>query len=285
MLGDMTLTLPWQAHQVRINHAGRTACAPNWAWTTDQTAWRDLDLWVVLSGRGTMHSPDGAVPLRRGSAWLLRGGERYAGEQDLEDRLVVSHTHFDLLAEDGSVLPWHATALPPRARQVVAISSLEDSLRRLLEAERTARNSTTARTWLVTALLYLCDQDQRDQTAEPLDDLDRAIERCCEDLRADPASWPGVEGLARACHCHPDHFTRRFKRRVGTSPSRFLTQLRMERARSLLRYTTLSAAQIAHEIGYHDQAYFNRVFTTVHGSAPGRWRQGSWSEATDTRST
>ena len=49
----------------------------------------------------------------------------------------------------------------------------------------------------------------------------------------------------RECDCSADHFTRIFRQRVGQTPARFLTHVRMEHARIMLRYTTMSAAQIA----------------------------------------
>ena len=85
--------------------------------------------------------------------------------------------------------------------------------------------------------------------------------------REDPLRWRTVADLAQFCHCSPDYLTRRFKARRLVSPAQFLTDVRMEHARVMLRYTTMSAGQIAEAIGYGDPAYFNRVFTRQHHAA------------------
>lgn len=51
-----------------------------------------------------------------------------------------------------------------------------------------------------------------------------------------------------------------------------LRDVRMRRAKQLMRETSDTLAEIALSVGYSDQAHFHRAFSSVEGMAPGEWR-------------
>ena len=60
-----------------------------------------------------------------------------------------------------------------------------------------------------------------------------------------------------------DHLRRRFKKATGTTPSHYLTALRMEHAKKLMAQNhqlQYSIAEIGVMSGYYDSRYFSRVF-------------------------
>ena len=82
-----------------------------------------------------------------------------------------------------------------------------------------------------------------------------------------------VEGLslARAAttlEAHPTHLVRSFRRAVGIPPHRYLTGRRLDRARRLL-LDGRRAADVAVEVGFHDQAHLTRHFKRMLGVTPG----------------
>jgi hypothetical protein len=56
--------------------------------------------------------------------------------------------------------------------------------------------------------------------------------------------------MARAALFSKFHFTRLFQRATGLSPGRFLSALRLERAKQLLVSTSLNVIDISHQVGY-----------------------------------
>lgn len=46
----------------------------------------------------------------------------------------------------------------------------------------------------------------------------------------------------------------------------------MLEAKRALVYTAVTGAEIGHDVGFDDPAYFNRFFTRRMGIAPGKWR-------------
>jgi AraC-like DNA-binding protein len=82
-----------------------------------------------------------------------------------------------------------------------------------------------------------------------------------------------VETLAAEVHVSRATLARRFTEHVGEPPLSYLTRWRIELAARRLRETALPAATIAREVGYSSEFSFNRAFTRVRGSSPGRYRR------------
>ncbi|WP_293573379.1 helix-turn-helix domain-containing protein [Phaeobacter sp.] len=71
----------------------------------------------------------------------------------------------------------------------------------------------------------------------------------------------------------PTHLNRICRRTTGQSASQLITERMVQEARRLLIYSTLSAAEIAYELGFTDPAHFSRVFARETGQPPRRFRQ------------
>lgn len=69
------------------------------------------------------------------------------------------------------------------------------------------------------------------------------------------------------------HFARAFKRSLGVPPHRYQILLRVERAKRLLRESTLSVTEIALEVGYDSPQALARLFGKVVGVSPSQWRR------------
>jgi AraC-like DNA-binding protein len=78
--------------------------------------------------------------------------------------------------------------------------------------------------------------------------------------------------LAEISCLSPFHFSRSFKQAVGIGPHRYITQRRLERAKTLMRRTNLPLALIAQEAGFADQSHLTSVFRREIGVTPGHYR-------------
>jgi AraC family transcriptional regulator len=83
----------------------------------------------------------------------------------------------------------------------------------------------------------------------------------------------GVADLARQCGVSIGHFTRAFRQTTGTTPHRWLTRQRVERAKVLLSAGSLELVEIAQVCGFTDQSHLTRVFSRCERMPPGRWRR------------
>jgi AraC family transcriptional regulator len=68
------------------------------------------------------------------------------------------------------------------------------------------------------------------------------------------------------------YFSRVFRSVTGTSPGRFLTAIRLYRAKNLLQETSLSVTDIAYMVGYNSLGTFTTRFTRSVGVSPARFR-------------
>lgn len=69
------------------------------------------------------------------------------------------------------------------------------------------------------------------------------------------------------------HFSRIFSQEAGITFIEYLTQVRVERAKELLRCTNKKIAEIAQEIGYRDTRYFYTLFKKNVGCTPREYRK------------
>lgn len=60
---------------------------------------------------------------------------------------------------------------------------------------------------------------------------------------------------------------------TGTSPKRYITALRMQEAKHLIRTTDEPLTAIADRVGMHDYNYFGRIFKATYGHSPASYRR------------
>lgn len=82
-----------------------------------------------------------------------------------------------------------------------------------------------------------------------------------------------VEQLAELFQSSPVHFRRTFARLYHTSPLKFITGLRLSRAKELLQSTDLPVGEICRQCGYTSVYYFDRVFKKEFGLQPTQFRK------------
>lgn len=81
--------------------------------------------------------------------------------------------------------------------------------------------------------------------------------------------------LARRFGYTRNYISTLFKNKYGISPSDYLANLRIEKAKELLTDSTenLSVGQIALAVGFSDALYFSRLFSKKTGVSPSKYRQ------------
>lgn len=68
------------------------------------------------------------------------------------------------------------------------------------------------------------------------------------------------------------HLTTVVRRRTGRTVQQWITQRRLQEARTLLAETDLTVAAISRRVGYPDASYFIKRFRAEHRVTPARWR-------------
>ena len=81
-----------------------------------------------------------------------------------------------------------------------------------------------------------------------------------------------LTGLARSLGVSTRTLNRRFREATGVTPGTYLTQRRIEEARTLLMDTNLSIAEIGWQVGYRDPSRFTQHFKRHAGVTPRQYR-------------
>ncbi|MEM7186223.1 MAG: helix-turn-helix transcriptional regulator, partial [Bacteroidota bacterium] len=73
-------------------------------------------------------------------------------------------------------------------------------------------------------------------------------------------------------HLSESSFKRKFKEVFNTSPKKYLTLKKVERAAELLRTQGVRVSDIAYDVGFDSVSTFNRNFLDHFGKSPSNYR-------------
>lgn len=101
------------------------------------------------------------------------------------------------------------------------------------------------------------------------------IEKASEFIMAHLAENISLEETAQAVNVSSFYLSKLFKEEKNVNYVTYVTDARMEKARSLLRNHSLSIKEISAEVGFNDQNYFSRAFRNKFGMTPTEFRDAA----------
>lgn len=81
-----------------------------------------------------------------------------------------------------------------------------------------------------------------------------------------------LEELSRVTDRNPQYISAVFSKTCGMSLKEYITSLRVEAAKRLLRSTSIPIGEVALKTGYQDAKYFSRIFQKATGKSPREYR-------------
>lgn len=99
-----------------------------------------------------------------------------------------------------------------------------------------------------------------------------AIRTCCDYIDMHLAENLTARTLAARAGYSEFYIAKKFKNDMGMSIAQYIKQVRVERAKLLLRSTNKSIQDIADELGFCNHSYFTSSFRSVIGMTPGEYR-------------
>lgn len=82
-----------------------------------------------------------------------------------------------------------------------------------------------------------------------------------------------LNSVAASVNLSPNHFSSIFSQEMGKTFVEYLTSVRMEKAKELLRTSSMKSAEIAYAVGYKDAHYFSYLFKKNQDCTPKEYRQ------------
>lgn len=102
---------------------------------------------------------------------------------------------------------------------------------------------------------------------------DKRIAKAMQQIHTNPHIAWTLERMADEVGMSRAAFARRFKELVGQPMFEYLTRLRVQRAKELLRETKLPVYEVASRVGYESDLAFTKTFKKHAGTTPTRFRK------------
>lgn len=258
---------------ITINQCGKVYCKPDWHWNCrDVNKLRDLDMWVIVSGKGTLETKDKNYHLKMGDCFILNNQIPFIGNTDQNFPLVVIYIHFDLCDKFGKPYAGSKTGVPNFYRNMNNFPFFVQILERILMLKFAKRN-IEAGNWLKSALLEIKYQDEQSGTSVDDSAVILHIQKLCACVREHPELRFSLKNEAKKVFYCPDYFARLFKKHTGISFRNYILQSRMEAASLYLSSTSYSIGRITELLGYNDIYFFSRQFKQAIGKNPTTYRK------------
>ncbi|HZG85438.1 response regulator [Paenibacillus sp.] len=163
------------------------------------------------------------------------------------------------------ILQLHAAGLEHAGPERYDAASLEEALQAARSAPDLHRLRETAAN-LARRVAEDAAAAREGGGAKPIEQAKRWIE---EHLAGDIT----IKKIADHVYMNPTYFCQYFKTQTGDTVLDYVTKLRMERAKALLRDPALKLQDVSERVGYHDAKYFSRLFKEWTGSTPSKYRE------------
>jgi AraC-like DNA-binding protein len=82
-----------------------------------------------------------------------------------------------------------------------------------------------------------------------------------------------LKELANEVNYSPFHFLRIFKSNIGITPSEYLLNVKIHKAKNLLKHTNLPITEICYLCGFSSTSYFNQAFKRKTGASPSYYKK------------
>lgn len=100
------------------------------------------------------------------------------------------------------------------------------------------------------------------------------IEKAKDFIEAHYKKDVSLDDVSREVNISPYYFSRIFKEETGENFVEYVTNIRIEKAKKLLKETDYSMKEICTMVGYSDPNYFSRSFKKKTGATPTEYKEG-----------
>lgn len=221
---------------------------------------------LVYVDRGQLHNLVAGrdIVLHQGQLLLIGQNQwhtQYANE-------AVSFLTLSFLAQSPALASLSGQAISPTARAAELLIWI------LAEREQSlyAYDCTESLTRLLLVELLRGAQEQAVPSGTQLpatrDTEQRMLDQVLQIICANIAHKLTLQQLADSVHVSTAYLYRLFRAQLGMSPGAYITKLRIDESKLLLREGRLSMGELAQEMGFSSQQHFSRQFRSVTGMTP-----------------
>lgn len=210
----------------------------------------------IIKGSCEAQTQDGMTSVQAGNMLVYRPGESqyYAFSEYCENQAV--YVHFT-----GSMAEEFAKFTGDK--NIIHIENTEHAVKlfsRIVNDFVSGTDNMMSISWFI----QLCELMKGNSNNV----IDRRILEVLKYINKNYKENNSVCFYADMCGLSDDRFAHLFKKEVGMSPHKYITDVRIRQAKYLLEFSDLNVSEVATEVGMEDALYFSRIFKKYTGYPP-----------------
>ncbi|MGG4144669.1 helix-turn-helix domain-containing protein [Paenibacillus algorifonticola] len=248
-------------------------------WEAESRRLTSYVILVIMEGQGMLEANGGIVQVTKGHMLLAPPGSYVQLSPVPHDRFIYAEVQFEVYSpvqREGALEPQSIQKLPnwgmvrPGEAAILFMESFDlFKLQINKMAEYSNRTSRGARYRLQAVFHEMLESMVEEGRQVPItSDLRYRMDQIIHYMQLHYKDELTLDAMAGMSRLSKVHFSRLFKRKMGTSPLEYLTTLRINRSKELLLQAAGSMKNIANEAGYRDELYFSRIFKKRTGLTP-----------------
>lgn len=238
---------------LEIKIIDRVKCGPKWSWVSDTNGWQGFHIWCVEEGGAQITEGSNVYKLLPGDIFLFDLSFNHICTHDPSHPLCVTTVYFTCDTREGG------------SRLIRQDEFLCEALKRGRKDVEEGRMQQ-GYLWLQSAICEILEYQQTSRM------LPKAVAEAICMMEASFPETLTLEQLSAAIGYSKNQLIRLFRQHLGVTPVQYALKKKMEYARGMLVYSSLSIGEIAYHAGYDDQAYFANTFKKYTGCTPTAFR-------------
>ena len=238
------------------------------------------EVFLIVTGSIIHHVNQESLHLTSGTLVFIRPNDsHYFSKYDnhncaLINLAFLTHTFVELCAYLGlgSDEVLHKPVLPPMlvlptSEKIQRITQLQDWGRHLY------RDKHHSRTALRALLASIIPSFVTTQTQDSVGNTPYWLSELCYQMQQRQHTIEGRAALMRLANRSPEYVGRAFRQYLGTTPSQYINNLRLDYASDLLLQTDRPVIDICYDVGFGNLSHFYHVFKDRWNCSPLHFRK------------
>jgi AraC-like DNA-binding protein len=229
----------------------------------------------ILAGQGTFTTGDRTYDLTRGDSFIIEPGHLIEYKAD-----NTNPWHYDWIAVKGKKFQALLNQSGISLSSPIVHTTNNNHAKWLEKIKSTFKSRDSSGGLRACGYVYLLLSDfqqvlnpERLKESEAPTTIERHVKQVAQQLTTQYTEPISIESIAQSYGYNRAYFSKMFKVYNHVSPVTFLLNLRISKARQLLRERLeLTIEQIAYSVGFNDPLYFSKQFKRFYQLSPSEYR-------------
>ncbi len=243
---------------------------------TERSEKKEYYILFTISGEGVLKHKDQTIRLKKNHAVMIYCNEYQYYATANEDNWNHMWVHFNGTGADS-----YDNIINDSGVSCVHIDDPEKFINEMEEIMKNPgvndiKQSVMASLHLTNMLTMMALGKYSVQNLKKYSQHQEYIDKILEYIKNNYQDPITLEDLTSEIHLSKYYFLKIFNQYTGMTPYEYLIHYRINKAKTLLRTTSLPVAQVAHCVGFLDECNFIKRFKLLTGTTPLNFRQMSF---------